>query len=212
MRTKKRNQQGFTLIETVIVIGIISVIAAITLYQSYGSMESYRANSAMDIIVGQLRVARQLAVSQRRAVQISFSIGTVPQTITYQVKARPFVAGDVDGLPVTVPLPTQTQFLIETGVPDTPMNFGTCGASGSASAVCISGTSGGPPVMYFSSTGQFGGDEFGTTPYNGTIFTGTVKRADTARAVTIMGSTGRTRPYTFIVTANSPSLTGYWTE
>ena len=50
MRTGKRKQQGFSLIETLIVIGIISVLAAITLYQSYGSMESYRANSARTAI------------------------------------------------------------------------------------------------------------------------------------------------------------------
>jgi len=209
MRTGKRKQQGFSLIETLIVIGTISVLAAITLYQSYGSMESYRANSAMDVVVGQLRVARQLGVAQRRAVQITFSTNTNPQTISYQLKARPQIPGDVDGQIVTVPLPSQTQFLIETGVPDTPMNFGTCGGGSAAAAVCIAGVAGGPPAMYFSSSGQFGGDEFGTTPYNGTIFTGVVQRKDTARAVTIMGSTGRTRPYTYVLTTSSA---GYWME
>lgn len=212
MRNEKRNQQGFSLLEAVIAIGVISVLSAITMYQSYGTMESYRANSAMDVVIGQMRVARQLAVAQRRAVQVTFNVGASPQTLSYQVKARPLVAGDVDGPIVTVPLPSQTQYLIETGVPDTPMNFGTCGSSSSASAVCIAGVSGGPPLMYFSSTGQFGGDEFGTTPYNGTIFTGISNRADTARAVTVMGGTGRVRPYTYIITSTSPSMTGYWTE
>jgi prepilin-type N-terminal cleavage/methylation domain-containing protein len=212
MRNHKKNEQGFSLIETVIVVGIISVLGAITLYQSYGTMESYRANSAMDVVVGQLRVARQLAVSQRRAVQVTFDVVDNPQTLSYQVMARPQVAGDVNGPIVTVPLPSQTLFLIEAGVPDTPMNFGTCGGSSAAAAVCIGGVSCCLPTMYFSSTGQFGADEFGTTPYNGTIFTGVVNRADTARGVTIMGSTGRVRPYTYVVTSTSPSISGNWTE
>jgi len=119
----------------------------------------------------------------------------VPQTLSYQVQARPNVIGDTAGPMVTMPLPTSTQFVTETGVPDTPMQFGTCSGS---SPVCIGGVAGGPPTMYFSSTGQFSADEFGVLAYNGTIFVGVPNQSATARAVTIMGSTGRVRPYYFI--------------
>jgi len=195
MSHKKRNEQGFSLLETLIVIGIMAILASITIFKSFGTMENYQANSAMDVVLGQLRVARQLAISQRRAVQVWFNVGASPQTLSYQVQPRPNVSGDVTGPMITMPLPRNTQFVMETGVPDTPMAFGTCGGN---SAVCIGGITCCPTTMYFSSTGQFGADEFGTTVYNGTVFVGVPNQPATARAVTIMGSTGRVRPYTFI--------------
>ena len=195
MNHKKRNEQGFSLLETLIVIGIMAILASVTIFKSFGTMENYQANSAMDVVLGQLRVARQLAISQRRAVQVWFNVGASPQTLSYQVQPRLNVSGDVTGPMITMPLPRNTQFVMETGVPDTPMGFGTCGGN---SAVCIGGITCCPTTMYFSSTGQFSADEYGTTVYNGTIFVGVPNQPATARAVTIMGSTGRVRPYTFI--------------
>lgn len=194
MRMIKRNEQGFTLLEAVVVIGIMLVLAGFSMIQSFGTMESYRANSAMDIVASQLRVARQLAISQRRTVQVWFNTNATPQTISYQVQPRLGVAADLPGPMITVPLPSQTQFVNENGVPDTPMNFGTCSG---ASPICIGGVGGGLPTMIFTSTGQFGADQFGSTIYNGTIFLGVPNQPVTARAVTIMGSTGRIRPYRY---------------
>jgi prepilin-type N-terminal cleavage/methylation domain-containing protein len=202
MGHKKRNEQGFSLLETLIVIGIMAILASVTIFKSFGTMENYQANSAMDTVLGQLRVARQLAISQRRAVQVWFNVGASPQTVSYQVQPRLNVSGDVTGPMITMPLPRNTQFVMESGVPDTPMGFGTCGGN---SAVCIGGISCCPTTMYFSSTGQFSADEFGTTIYNGTIFIGIAGQPATARAVTIMGSTGRVRPYTFIGPVNGAS-------
>jgi len=199
MRHKQSNEQGFTLLETLIVIGIMFILASITIFKSFGTMENYQANSAMDIVACQLRVARQLAISQRRVVQVQFGVASTPQTISYQVKARQGVPGDVDGPVISMPLPRNTQFVVESGVPDTPMGFGTCSGS---SPVCIGGIAGGPTQMYFTSTGQFGANQLGSTVYNGTIFVGIPNQPATARAVTIMGSTGRVRPYTFIGPVN----------
>jgi prepilin-type N-terminal cleavage/methylation domain-containing protein len=125
MRKNTRNQQGFSLIETLMVIAIMMVLAGFAMMNSFGSMESYRANSAMDIVISQLRVARQLAISQRRDVQITFNTAVNPPTITYQVLAAPG-SGLANQPAVTVPLTTQTQFLAEPGETDTPMAFGTC--------------------------------------------------------------------------------------
>jgi type II secretory pathway pseudopilin PulG len=180
---------------------IIIIISGMAITQSFGNIESYRANSAMDIVVSQLRVARQLAISQRRSVQITINLGSSPQTISYQMMASTGVDSGLSGPLVTEPLPGQTNYVLENGVPDTPMGFGTCSGN---SAVCIAGVAGGPGTMYFTSTGQFAADQYGTTPYNGTIFVGVPGQPWTARAVTIMGSTGRVRPYTFIGPVGGP--------
>jgi len=214
MRNTLRNQQGFSMIETLIVVGIISVLTAITLFQSFGTTESYEANSALDTVIGQLRTARQIAISQRRPVQVTITPVSTDHNLpsvsyTTDVTAGSGVANEnalgVQPSAATV-LPRQTQFMLETNVPDTPMAFGMC------SAICIGGVSGGPGTLYFSPTGQFSQDTAGVIPLNGTIFIGIPSRPDTARAVTILGSTGRVRPYTFEVTATKPSFAGHWRE
>jgi type II secretory pathway pseudopilin PulG len=197
MRKNNKIQQGFTLLETVVVIGIMMIMASVAIFKSFGSMDDYKANSAMDTVVSELRVARQLAISQRRQVQVQFDqnftgAGNGSQHILYQVQP-PKGSAEVPGQLIIVALPGQTQFIVEPGVPDTPMGFG------NLAPVYIGGAAGGPLLMYFNSTGTFT-DSTGLNPINGTIFLGTPGQPLTARAVTIMGGTGRVRPYTYINT------------
>lgn len=196
MRKTKRIEQGFTLLESVVVIGIMMVLMGIAVIQSFGSLESYQANAAADVVVSQLRVARQLAITQRRTVQLW--IDSTPEStdnrfhIKYQIQPAP-QTNEVAGPMVSVPLPGQTQLVLETGVPDTPMNFG------NSAAVFIGNppVSGGPPIMQFNPTGTFT-DNTGNTLLYGTIFIGIPNQKSTARAVTIMGGTGRVRAYSYI--------------
>src|SRR5271170_6375199 len=121
MKKIDRREKGFTLLEAVLVIGIIFVISGIAIVQSFGSTENYVAGSAMDIVVSQLRVARGLAISQRRSVQVTFNQTTVPYSISYQIQPAP---GSKEALGTlnTAVLPNSALFLMETGVPNTPMN------------------------------------------------------------------------------------------
>lgn len=193
MRKINRPQLGFSLIETLVVVSIMLILTAFAIFQSTGSMAAYKANAAQDVVFGQLRVARGLAISQRRTVQVwidqSFSGPGATQQVKYQVLAAA-QTNEVAGTLVAVPLPGPVQFVLEPGVPDTPMAFG------NNSAVFIGNTSGGPAVMQFNPTGTFT-DNTGTTILNGTIFLGIPGQTGTARAVTIMGGTGRVRQYTW---------------
>jgi len=197
MKSKSKRQRGFTLLETLVAIGVIFVVTGIMVMKSFGSMENYKANSAMDVVVSHFRVARQLAISQRRTVFVSVDTtftggGAGSQHINYQIQPAP-KSGEQPGPLVTVALPGQTQFLLPSGVSDTPMAFGTC----SQSAVCIGNVNGGPPIMQFNSTGTFT-DGTGLAPLNGTIFVSVAGQPLTTRAVTVMGGTGRVRPYTYL--------------
>jgi len=200
MRKTNRTERGFSLLEVIMVVGIMLMLAGLAVIQSFGSLESYQANSAADTVASQLRVARQLAISQRRNVQITFNTAVTPPTIIYQILPRPG-SGDAPVPVVTGVLARQTTFMQESGVGDTPMAFGTCSSSG----ICIGGVAGGPAFMQFTSTGQFT-DSTGVNTLNGTVFIGVPNQVLTARAVTIMGSTGRVRPYTYV------GGTTVWTE
>jgi len=188
-----------------VAVGIIMTVMAFAMVQSFGSIESYRVNSAMDIVVSQMRVARQLAISQRRNVTVSFTSATIPQKITYQIVADTganlSIADTYVPPPVTVPIAPQVSFTQISGVPDTPMAFGTCSGAG----ICIGGVANPTTTMEFNSLGQFT-DGTGVNTLNGTIFLALPGQINTARAVTIMGGTGRVREYTYM------GSTGGWTE
>lgn len=200
MRKINRREQGFSLIETMIVLGIMMIMATLAIIQSFGSMESYRVNSAMDTVVSQLRVARQLAISQRRIVTVTFQTATNPPSITYAVVPN---AGDTyTPAPVTMKMAPIVTYGGVAGEPDTPMAFGTCSG---AYGVCVANVSGGPVTMQFTSNGQFT-DGTGVNTLNGTIFLVIPGELFTARAVTILGATGRVRSYSYI------GGTTKWTE
>jgi type II secretory pathway pseudopilin PulG len=194
MRKTNRDELGFSLLESLMVIGIMIVLAGMAIVQSFGSMGSYQANSAMDTVVSQLRVARQLAISQRRVVRLWVDSAPEPDGryhVKYQVQPAPGTS-EVAGTMVSVPIPGTVQFVLEPTVPDTPMAFG------NLAAVYIGNppVSGGPPIMQFNSTGTFT-DNTGVTLLYGTVFMGIPNEIPTARAVTIMGGTGRVRAYNF---------------
>jgi prepilin-type N-terminal cleavage/methylation domain-containing protein len=194
VKVKHKSQQGFTLLESLVVIGIMGVLMAIAIMGSRNPMQTYRANAALDVVSSQLRVAREIAITQRRWVQIS--INQVNNTVSYQVKAPNAIGTtELDGPIITMPLPQQTSFMLEAGVPDTPMGFG------NTSAVLINNLNGGPVGMAFTPTGAFTDNTY-VNPINGTIFVGMVNQPTTARAVTILGSTGRVRPYTYLGNSN----------
>jgi type II secretory pathway pseudopilin PulG len=187
---KSKSERGFTLLESLVVIGIMMVLVVIAIAGSMGSMQNYQANAALDTVTSQLRVAREISITQRRWVQITFD--QVGQTISYQVLPPPGTnVTELPGPVITVPLPPKTAFMLEPGVPDTPMGFG------NLAPIYIANVSGGVAGMAFTPTGMFSDSTY-NNPISGTIFVGIAGQPNSARAVTILGSTGRIRPYTYI--------------
>jgi type II secretory pathway pseudopilin PulG len=175
-----QSEGGFSLIEGIVVIAVIFIVGAMTILGFGTVLRGAKANSAMSQLVSQLRSARERAIAHRCEVQVQF-VGT------NQVTVSELWSAGTPPPPVTVSFEGGAAFQVFNSIPDTPMAFG------NSSAVYFAGLSGGPPVMKFTSTGAF--IDAGNSFVDGTVFLGITGKPSTARAVTILGSTGRVRQY-----------------
>lgn len=64
--------KGFTLIELVIVVTIITILGAVSVQQLLGSRKLIRSAAVTRELAGVLRDARQMAISQRRAITFQY--------------------------------------------------------------------------------------------------------------------------------------------
>jgi prepilin-type N-terminal cleavage/methylation domain-containing protein len=177
-----RCQRGFSLLEIFAALGIIAIVLSMAILNYGNILPNYKANSAMDQLLSQLRSARERAIAHRRTVQVQF-VGTNQLTIT-----EIWLVGTAPP-PTTVTFEGGAQYVVFNSIPDlpAPYNFG------NTAPVFFEGLSGGPPVMQFSTTGAF--MDGGNTLVSGTVFLGLPNKPSTARAISILGATGRIREY-----------------
>jgi type II secretory pathway pseudopilin PulG len=183
-RLEDRNRSGYSLVELLILLACIGVISGFLFIRAMNVLPTFKSNSAMDQVIQQMRVARNIAITDRRAVIVNISAATGMMQLQ-QVPPN-------GGPPVTlstVPL-TGAQFCLAPGIPDTPMGFGNAQA---VNFVNASNPGAVVAVTEFQSDGSFGAAV--GVPVNGTIFTCIPGNSLSARAVTILGATGRVRPY-----------------
>lgn len=190
MRLKNRNSpRGFTFVELLVVIGIIFIISAMAIIQLLPAWQQSQSDAAVDQVKSTLRQARETAISQRRTIAVQFSGNNtislyqfVVVGITSTIAAAPFL---------TIPIQRNVTFMTFAGMPDTPDTFG---VPGGGSGIMFGSVTGGPPSgMEFQSDGTFT-DGTGV-PINGTVFMGITNIPASARAVTVLGNTGRIRGY-----------------
>jgi len=167
---------GFSMVEVSITIAVIFIVAGFALTNIAGTMPAIRANAALDMAVAQLRRGRELALAQRRNIEIKFLNNNQIQLIRNEVPNGTTILS-------TVTLENKIEFQLFDGVPDTPDSFG------KGAAVNFGGTA----PRTFLSDGTL--VDVQANPVNGTIFLGLPNHPETARAVTILGATGRVRGY-----------------
>lgn len=182
LTAQARRAQGFSLLEALAAIAIIGILAGISFVAFTNVLPTIRADGAMGLLVAQLRQARQASVDQRRNILVTFQgngeIVTVRQNL------------DLTATPVSdYILPYGMVYMLFSGIPDTPDNFGRSAA--------VSFNCGGtlPCTITFQSDGSVL-DRTGQY-INGTVFIGRAGQRLTARAVTILGATGRIRGYRY---------------
>src|SRR5271154_3887606 len=83
LATFSRRQRGTSLIELMAVVGIVITLSAFAIMNTLRPTTTSRANNAVDAVVSTLIQGRQLAVSKRRNVLVSFN-GTNPIQLTVQ--------------------------------------------------------------------------------------------------------------------------------
>lgn len=182
---------GFSTVELVVVVSIIFIITAMAMIQLPATLRTARADNAMREVMDQLRQAREYAIANRRYVQVTFPV--VAGQAEIQITQRNDLtagAGPVNPVLSTVPIQSPMGYLVFGALPDTP------DAYGNGAAVEFGGVNGGPVGgMLFQSDGELvnGGTVAAgaATPINGSVFLGATAQASSARAVTVMGTTGR---------------------
>src|SRR5712664_4948072 len=111
-----RSQRGFSLMEILVAVAVISIILGMTLLNYSTVLPNFKANSAMDQLLYQLRSARERAIAHRREVQVQFS-GTNQLTITelWLVGTAPPAS--------TVSFEGGAQYIVFSTIPDLPAPF-----------------------------------------------------------------------------------------
>ncbi len=188
----KRSQRGFSTLELTFVIVMSLAVMAMSVIQMQPFLQQTQANSAQQQLKESLRQAREEAISQRRTIVVQFS-GT--KTISlYQVAEPSNIVSSTAYLSLV--LPGAAQFMTLTGEIDTPDNFGKPASGG----IEFAGASGTPTSgVEFQSDGTF--TDGNGNPTNGTIFIGLPNVLTSARAITILGNTGRIKVYRYTGTA-----------
>src|SRR5580698_10146339 len=113
--------------ELVTVVGITFVLASMAVMSTRSSTYASRANDAMFQVISQLRTAREIAVTKRRNVLITFG---APNQIQIAVQTLPGETAPAAMAPVFLNdgVPGGCTFYVYPGLPDTPMGFGNSSA------------------------------------------------------------------------------------
>jgi len=209
LATSSRRQRGTSLIELMAVVGIVITLSAFAIMNTLRPTTTSRANNAVDAVVSTLIQGRQLAVSKRRNVLVSFN-GTNQIQLTVQTLPNEAVPTPLPIVKLNDGISTALQFYLFPTLPNTPM--GPLGF-GNTSAIDLEAVNGGgaPNAVMFSTSGGLVGAGGAAPanyyavgnndPINATIFIGTPSDSSTARAITVMGATGRVRSYAWNGTA-----------
>ena len=171
-----RRPDGFSAIELMMTMGVMSVVGSMAAFQIGLSQPSLKGDGAMRVVIAQLNTARELAITQRRNIQVNFNGTDVVQLVRQDVPAGTTTIA-------TIPFEGAATYGLITGIPDTPDAFGNHVPIDFGAATSIRFSSDCTVI-----------DQLGN-PINGTVFLQVGNSWTSARAVTILGATGRIRGY-----------------
>ncbi len=158
-------------------------------------MPEVHADSSLEMIEATLQQAHEAAISQRRNFEVSF-LGTNEIKVE-RVELSGSLTTTSDNF-----LGNGVAYALVTGVPDTPDNF-----SGGPGAPGLADNFGNAEIVFASDGTAV--DASGNV-VNGTIFMAIGTNPTTARAVTVMGATGKVTGYSYNGSIPCPSGKVCW--
>lgn len=169
---------GFSLVELTIVVMMACILISLSLLNIHEILPGWRANEAMNQAVAQFRRGREVAIAQRRHIELRFVDKREIQLLLIEEPAHTRTVLN------TATLNTPCEFIKFGSIEnDTPDSFGNSGSI----------DFGGAGTLVFSTEGMLT-DQSGD-PINGTVFLGIPEHPETARAITVLGATGRIKSY-----------------
>src|SRR6266852_2844112 len=76
-----RDQTGMSLIEMVVVVGIVGIMTSMAIVQIANSRVALKGDGGMRVVLAQVNGARELAISQRRYMRLNFVAPNLVQVI-----------------------------------------------------------------------------------------------------------------------------------
>jgi prepilin-type N-terminal cleavage/methylation domain-containing protein len=175
-----RTERGFTLLEAMVTLTIMGIVGGMAAASLSDTRRTLQGDGAMRVVMIELNTARDMAMAQRRNMEVQFVGGTWVRTVRHEAP------GIVTTIVRNVALESNATFSQVSGIPDTPDAFG-------ASAPVAFGAA---QVIQFGTDGML--IDGSGNPVNGTIFLAIANLPLTARAVTVLGATGRVRGYKWV--------------
>jgi prepilin-type N-terminal cleavage/methylation domain-containing protein len=188
--------QGFSLIETMIVLAIMMIASGIFFMSIQPALKDTRVTNAYNTTLMTLRRAREAAIAERRTYIVTFDNGVTPNAITMTQAATGVVI-------TTQTLPPDVFFRVEPGIPvsaaTTPDHFG----SGNTAIDFDQAVAGGAKnVVCFNPDGT--AQDINSNSNNGVVYLARTGSLYSSRAITVWGATGRIRGFRLYPNGASP--------
>jgi len=193
----RREACGFSVLEMVVVMGVVLVVAASALINILPSVKSSRSNAAMEMVLGEMRRAHERAIDERRIYRVTF---VAPQTILVDVGQVAVIGSTItNSAPVFVaaqpplPLPGNIQFLAIPGIPTSPQATPDGFGIGAAAIDFDVANGGGGTQIYFQPDGR--ALDVANRLNDGVVYVAEPNNLYSSRAVSLYGSTGRSKSW-----------------
>jgi Tfp pilus assembly protein FimT len=162
-----------------VTLSVMAIVASMATMQVSTVRRSLQGDGAMRLVMAQMQMAREMAITQRRNMEIRFVGNNWLQIVRLEVPSGTTVLANVA-------FEGNVQYALDSfvaSIADTPDGFG------HSSAISF----GLAPAIMFGPNGALIG--INGAPINGTVFLSVANLPESLRAVTVLGATGNVRGY-----------------